>query len=133
MPSFVSTPVATGLLCAVFAGVMSACASAPPPSPQIELANAAVMRADSTATAELAPAELQLAKTKLIRAREAHERKQYEYAARLAEQAQVDAEVADASAQAERSRRASRETRDAAAVLREEINRKTPVERRSTP
>lgn len=133
MPSLVSTPVATGLLCAVLAVVMAACASPPPASPQLVLAEAAVQRANSIGTAELAPAELQVATMKLARAKEAFENKQFDMATRLAEQAQVDAEVAEMRAQAARSRRAARETQDAAAVLREEINRRVPNERRSTP
>ncbi|MCR5882347.1 DUF4398 domain-containing protein [Rhizobacter sp. J219] len=133
MTHLVSTPVATGLLMAVLAGVMTACASVPPPTQQMALADAAVQRASSMGTADMAPAELQLAKSKLARAKEANETKQYERAARLAEQAQLDAEVAEMHAQAVRSRKAARETQDAAAVLREEIDRKTPRERRSTP
>jgi hypothetical protein len=126
----ISTPVATGLMCAVLAGVMAACSSTPPPMPQMALAEAAVQRASSMGTADLAPAELQRAKSKLAQAREAEGGKQYERAARLAEQAQVDAEVAEMHAQAVRSRKAAQETQDAAGVLREEINRKSP---RSTP
>jgi hypothetical protein len=133
MNSRISTPVATGLLCVVFAGAMAACASAPPPTRQIALAQAAVERASSMGTADLAPAELQLAKSKLASAKEAEAGKQFERSARLAEQAQIDAEVAEMHAQAVRASRAARETRDAASVLREEIDRKTPRENRSAP
>jgi hypothetical protein len=132
MTTLFSTPVATGLLMAVIAGGMAACASTPPPTQQMALAEAAVQRASSMGTADQAPAELQLAKSKLAQAKDANERKEYERAARLAEQAQLDAEVAEMHAQAVRSRKAARETQDAAAVLREEIDRKAPPSTRRT-
>jgi hypothetical protein len=129
MPNFFSTPFATGALCAV----MAACASPAPPTQQMALAEAAVQRAGSMGSADLAPAELQLAKSKLSRARDAQDAKQFDRAARLAEQAQVDAEVAEMHAQAVRSRRAAQETQDAAAALREEVDRKAARGRRSGP
>jgi hypothetical protein len=89
------------------------------------LADAALQRASTSSTAELAPAELQRAKGKLTSAKEAETRKDYPLAARLAEQAQIDAQVAEMHAQATRSRKAAQETQDAASVLRDELNRKT--------
>lgn len=125
MTTLISPTIATGLLSVVFAATLAACAGAPPPNPQLALAEAAVQRASTSSTAELAPAELQRAKGKLTSAQEAQSRKDYVRAAELAEQAQVDAQVAEMHAQAARSRKAARETQDASRVLNEEINRKT--------
>jgi hypothetical protein len=105
--------------------VLGACAGTPPPTQQMSLAEAAVQRATTGSTAENAPAELQLAKSKLASARQAETSKDYERAGQLAEQAQIDAQVAELNAQAARSRKAAKESQDAARVLSEEINRKT--------
>ncbi|MET0335498.1 MAG: DUF4398 domain-containing protein [Rhizobacter sp.] len=133
MSNLISTPIATGILCASLLAVMAACASPAPPTQQMALAEAAVQRASSMGTADLAPAELQLAKSKLARAKDAQDAKQFDRAARLAEQAQVDAEVAEMHAQAVRSRRAVQESENAAAALRDEVDRKASRGPRSLP
>lgn len=125
MTTLISPTIATGLLSVVFATGLGACAGTPPPNPQMALAEAAVQRASTDSTAELAPAELQRAKGKWTSAQEAQGRKDYLRASQLAEQAQIDAQVAEMHAQAARSRKAARETQDASRVLNEEINRKT--------
>jgi hypothetical protein len=51
--------------------------------------------------------------------------KDFERARQLAEQAQVDAQVAELHAQSALSRQAAKESQDAARVLTEEINRNT--------
>ena len=63
---------------------------------------------------------------KLASARSAQAAGNNDAARRLANEATLDAQVAEMHAQAARSTRASRESDDAARVLREEINRKTP-------
>jgi hypothetical protein len=89
------------------------------------LADASVRRASTNSVAELAPLELQRAQDKLASAQRADVRHDYERAARLAEQAQIDAQVAEVHAEAARARRAAQETHEAARALREELNRKT--------
>lgn len=107
--------------------LLGGCASnAPMPTAQMAVAEAAVQQANSSSTAAGAPGELQVAIAKLASAREAVAAKDYDRATRLAEQAQVDAQVAELHAQATRSRKAAQESQDAARVLREEISRKTP-------
>ena len=51
--------------------------------------------------------------------------KDYDLARRLAEQAEVDAEVAAFRSQSARATQAAQESRDASRVLGEEINRKS--------
>jgi hypothetical protein len=106
--------------------LISACASAPVPIEQMAVAEAAVLRASTASTAESAPAELQLAAAKLADARSAVKAGDSDRARRLANEATVDAEVAEIHAQATRAERAARDSQEAARALQEEINRKTP-------
>ncbi|MBL0087482.1 MAG: DUF4398 domain-containing protein [Ideonella sp.] len=106
---------------------LSACASAPVPNEQMAVAEAAVQRANSTGTHDLAAVELQRASGKLASARQAMGSKDYDRARQLAEQAEADALVAESHAQSARSRLAAQESQDAARVLREELARKAPL------
>jgi hypothetical protein len=119
----VMTAVVLGLTVAFLIG---GCASTPPvPNERLAVAEAAVNRASSTSTSENAPAELQIAIAKLASARQAVASEDMELAGRLAEQAVVDAQVAELRAQAARSKKSALESQEAARVLREEIDRKT--------
>ena len=103
--------------------VMVSCASAPVPIEKLAVAGAAVERANTASTRESAPAQLQTAIEKLASAREAVDRKDYERAGQLADQAILDAQLAELHAQAIRAGVAARESEEAARVLRNEINR----------
>jgi hypothetical protein len=105
--------------------VVSGCANAPAPKEQMAVAEAAVQRATTTSTNETAAGELQLAADKLASARAAMTREEYVLAKQLAEQTQVDAQVAELRAQTARSRKAAVETENAAGALSDEMNRKT--------
>jgi hypothetical protein len=111
--------VAAGLL------VLAGCATAPMPTEQLAVAEAAVQRANTTSTQEAAPAELATAVGKLARARSAVTAGDAVLARRMADEATVDAQLAEQHAQAGRAALAARESENAARVLREEINRKT--------
>jgi hypothetical protein len=113
------------LALAAAAFLLGACASTPLPAEKMAVAEAAIDRAGSAGTRESAPAELQIAIGKLERARQAVANKDYERAGELAEQAVLDARVAEAHAQSVRSLRSATESQNAARVLQEEINRKT--------
>ncbi|MDT8997752.1 DUF4398 domain-containing protein [Paucibacter sp. APW11] len=115
---------AAGLLIA--AALLAGCASAPLPSSQLAVAEAAVQSANTRSTSESAGVELQIALNKLAAARTAVTAQDYDSARRYAEQAQLDALLAERRAQAVRNRRAAQETQDAARALSEEIQRKTP-------
>lgn len=105
--------------------LISGCASKPPPKEEMAVANAAIQRANTSSTSENAGAQLQVATGKLASARQAMAAKDFERARQLAEQAQVDAQVAELHAQSALSRQAAKESQDAARVLTEEINRNT--------
>jgi hypothetical protein len=104
----------------------SGCASTPMPVEELAVAEAAVQRASTASTRESAPAELGVAVAKLASARSAVTAGDAGRARLLADEATVDAQVAEMRAQAVRASKAARESEDAARVLREEINRKTP-------
>lgn len=113
------------VLALALGAVLAGCASVPAPTEQLAVAEAAVQRANTTGTSETSAIELKVATSKLAAARQAMAGKDYELAGRLAEQAEVDAEVAVLRAQSARSRLAAQESRDASRVLGEEINRKS--------
>ena len=128
MKTFIANPVRTApLAMALAAGmaVLGGCASTPAPVEQLAVAEAALQRANTTSTSESSAVELKVATNKLAAARQAMAAKDYELAGRLAEQATVDAQVAELRSQSARSRQAAQESKDASRALSEEINRKS--------
>jgi len=103
----------------------SGCASTPKPTEKMAVAEASVQRANTGTTSENAGRELQIAIAKLESAKQAIAREDYIEAARYAEQAEIDAQVAELHAQSTQSRKAAQESQGAARALHEEINRKT--------
>jgi len=120
-PASYSAALVTAFAMALF---VSGCATAPVPVEQMAVAEAAIQRASTSSTSENAAVELQIATAKLASARQAVISKDYDRAKQLAEQAEVDAQVAELHAQSVRARKAAQESQDAARVLREEIDRK---------
>jgi outer membrane murein-binding lipoprotein Lpp len=82
---------------ALAAALLSGCASHPAPTLQMAASDAALERAAATAP-RFAPRELQLAQTKLDLAKRLQAAREHAPARWLAEQAQVDAELAQARA-----------------------------------
>lgn len=119
-----SAPV-LGAFVAASAFLLGACATAPSSDQPMAVAESAVTRATTTGTSADAADELRIASTKLDSARAAVARKDYVLATQLAEEAQIDAQVAEMHAQSERSRRAAKESQDAARALGEELTRKS--------
>jgi hypothetical protein len=105
--------------------LLGACASTPVPKEQMAVAEASVQRASNANTSESAAGPLQIAVSKLDAARAALTAKNNKQARQLAEQVDVDAQVAELHAQSVRSGKAAKESQDAVRVLGEEINRKT--------
>ena len=108
------------------AAVMAGCASVPRPTEQLAVSNSAITNAASAGGTEYAPVEMAAARDKMSRANQAMATENYEVARRLAEEAQVDARLAEKkaeSAQVQEGR--SRHERTTIRVLREEINRKS--------
>lgn len=113
----------TATMTLVVAMMLAACSSVQPPTTEMAVAESAVQRANTADTRDGAPAQLQIAIAKLDSARSAFEREDYELADQLAQQTQVDAELAEAIAQAVTAELAAQETQAAARALRDGLNR----------
>jgi hypothetical protein len=87
---------------AAFAG----CASTPPPNDKIAVAQAALSRAEQNGAPEYAPVQLSTARDKLARAQSAQADHKYLPASELAEQANIDAQLAEATADEQKSEKA---------------------------
>lgn len=114
--------IAVAVLFAVL--TLSGCASTGDmPREQMAVSRAAVDRATGPAGAD-APVEVSQARDKMERANAALARKDYDVARRLAEQAEVDANLAEAKSHSVRSNRALVEVREGIRQLRDEIARR---------
>jgi Domain of unknown function (DUF4398) len=104
---------------------MAACASAPIPTEQMAVGRKAVERASGTPEiVQLAPTELERARTKLALAEQAMTNKDYNAARRYADEAEAEAVLAEAHAQAMKNKRAVAEVREALRSLRDELARR---------
>ena len=116
---FNSIAAAIALSCIVTA----AYASNPVPDETIAVAKAAVERAEQSGAPQAAPVELASARDKLARAQKANADHRAKPAIALADQARIDAQVAEATAQKERAAKAATEFDASMATLRQESNR----------
>jgi hypothetical protein len=106
--------------------VVAGCASTvPAPTEQIALSKAAVANAVSAGAPEFAAPDMSSAQDKLARATVAMSAENYDSARMLAEQAQVDAELAAAKARSAKALKAAQAVEEDSRVLREELNRKS--------
>jgi hypothetical protein len=111
--------------CAVIVIGLAACASTPIPNEKIAVAKASVQRAEQSGAPEFAPVEMAAARDKLARAEKAATDREAEPANRLAEQANIDAQLAEATAQQQRSHKAAVEFDASMQTLRSESMRNT--------
>jgi hypothetical protein len=109
--------------CAAMTLGLAACASTPIPNEKIAVAKASVQRAEQSGAPELAPVEMAAARDKLARAEKAAADRNAEPATELAEQANVDAELAEATARQQRSHKAAVEFDASMQALRSESMR----------
>ncbi|MDD5114367.1 MAG: DUF4398 domain-containing protein [Methylobacter sp.] len=109
---------------AVAAVFVAGCASIPAPTEQIAVSKAAVDSATSAGGNEFAPVQLQSALEKLNAAERAMAEEENLKARQLAEQAEVDARLAAATARAAKAQKAASELREGNRVLHQEIDRK---------
>ena len=106
--------------------LMAGCASSgPKPTEQIAVSKSAVANAVAAGGSEYAPVEMRTAQDKLDRAHRAMDKEDYVNARWLAEEAQVDARLAEKKAQSAKAQKAAIVMGDDIRVLREEINRKS--------
>ena len=108
---------------AVTVVALAACASNPVADEKIAVAKASLQRAEASGAPEFAPVELATARDKLAGAEKANADRKLQPAAMLAEQANVDAELAEATAQEHRSHKAAMEFDTSMQALRQESMR----------
>ena len=114
-----------------FALFMSGCASTPAttsisaPTEQMAISKAALNNARSAGGNEFAPLQFKSAMEKMEWAERAMGGKDYARARLLAEEVQVDAELAEAAARSAKAQKAADAVKEDNRVLRQEIDRKT--------
>lgn len=116
--------VSGAIACA--AVVVAGCASTTPaPTEQIAVSKSAIANAVSAGGSEYASVEMKSAQDKMDRANRAMDKKDYENARWLAEEAQADARLAEKLAHSAKAQKAASVIQEDIRVLREEINRKS--------
>jgi hypothetical protein len=105
--------------------LISACATTPAPTEQMAISRAAVNNATSAGGNEYAPLQLKSALVKMDAAERAMTEKDYVHARQLAEQAQVDAQLAEATARSAKAQKAADALQEGTRILREEMQRKS--------
>lgn len=91
--------IRNGLWCAVAFGIV-ACASTPMPMEKLAVAKSSLERAEQAQAGQFAQIELNSARTKYAAAQAAADKKDAVVAARLADQADIDAQLAESTARA---------------------------------
>lgn len=106
--------------------LLSACASTPvPPNQALQAAELAIANADQARVADYASLELRSAREKLTAARAAVQEENMVQAKRLAEQAQVDAELAIVKTDAIKAQRVNEELQKSIDAMKQEMQRNT--------
>lgn len=98
------------------------CATSPVPQEKIAVAKSSIQRAEQAGAPELAPVPMAAARDKLTRAEKAAASHDMQPAADLADQANADAQLAEATAQQQRSRKAATEFDASLQALRQETS-----------
>ena len=102
---------------------MVGCESIPAPTEQITTSRTAVNNALSVGGNEFAPLQLKSAMEKMEAAERAMGEKNYVLARQLAEEAQIDAQLAGAMARSAKAQKAADALQEASRTLRQEIDR----------
>ncbi len=108
---------------------LGACSSVSPPQGVLSQAELAVSEAGSSRAPQLAPTELNQARTRLDAAKRAMEAERYLEARRQAEKALVDAQFAEAKSEAEADKRVVQELQKSIDALQQEAERKSSATR----
>jgi len=122
LKSFQMHRVVATVAAAIF---IAGCASTPAPVEQMAVSRAAVINASSAGANELAPLQFKSAKEKMDAAERAMTEKDYVRARQLAEQAQIDAQLAAAEARSAKAKKAADAVQEDNRILRQELERKT--------
>jgi hypothetical protein len=91
--------IRNSFFCVIAFGIV-ACASTPMPTEKIAVAKTSIERAEQAQAAQFAQVELNTARNKFAAAQSAAEKKDAQAAARLADQADADAQLAESTARA---------------------------------
>jgi hypothetical protein len=110
---------------------LAACASVPPPTEQLAASRAAIESAEVAGANKTAPVEIAQAREKFTAAQLAVNKGENEHARRFAQEALVDAQLAQAKASTARSREGLEQADGALRSLREESSR--PAARPAEP
>ncbi len=110
-------------LCALMSLSVAGCATTPIPSEQIAVAKSSVQRAEQNGAPELAPVEMSTAHQELASAEKAAADREALPAKQWAEKANVDAQLAEATAQQRRAHKAATEFDASMTALRQEAQR----------
>lgn len=113
-------------LAAVVPLILVACTSTPPPVAEISAAQTAVTAAEQANAAQHAPADLDRARDKVLRAQAAVQEDENERARRLAEQALADARLAEAKSRADIAQQNADQVQSSINALRSEAGSGAP-------
>lgn len=102
--------------------LLGSCASTKPPTQELAQTEAAINQADQVGAQDYAPLMIREARKKLLQAKELTADGEHEKARRMAQRAEVDAELAEATALSEKAQNAVRQLRESIRLLKEEIN-----------
>jgi hypothetical protein len=102
---------------------LTGCANAPVPTEQLAVSKTQIESATTAGGTEFAPLELKMAREKLDAANRAVTDKEYEKAARLASEAQVDAKLAETKALSAKAQKSVAETQEHLRTMLQEVNR----------
>ncbi len=106
---------------------LAACSSNPVADEKIAVAKASVQRAEASGAPEYAPVQLAAARDELARAEKENADHDLQPATNLAEKANIDAQLAEAIAQEQRSRKAAMESDSGMQTLQQETTRSSPA------
>lgn len=111
-------------LVTLFIVVLAGCAvQVPAPEKEVALATQSIVQAENSGAVEFAPMELKSARDKLNQAQLAMDREEHVGARRLADEAMVDANLAEAKARSAKSQKVVEELKESIRILQQEMNR----------
>lgn len=113
---------------AIVSLLMAACASTPPPNTQITAAESAISHAEQAQVADYSSPELVEARKDLAAAKAAIAEKNMTTAARLAQKAELNADLANAKAAAVKAKTVNDEMQKSTTVIKQEMQRNTGVQ-----
>jgi hypothetical protein len=122
----INQPLPLAILVLAGSLALASCSSLPPPTEQMAVARSAVNSAVSADATEFAPVEMRAAQDKLGGAEKAMVAEEYLTARNLAEEAEVDARLAERKARAAKVQGAVENAQEGIRVLREEMQRGGP-------